>query len=67
VARLFTPEIAQFYEDQYRRKGVKFVKGTVMAAFEKSSSGKVRIHCVITRPSPLLRPPEAVLDVSPVF
>ncbi|GAQ86404.1 monodehydroascorbate reductase [Klebsormidium nitens] len=41
MARLFTPEIAQFYEDRYRKKGVKFVKGTVMAAFEKSSSGKV--------------------------
>eukprot|EP00850_Spirogloea_muscicola_P000412 SM000002S05492 [mRNA] locus=s2:56884:58965:- [translate_table: standard] len=41
MARLFTPQMAQVYEDHYKSRGVKFVKGTVMAAFEKSPSGKV--------------------------
>lgn len=41
MARLFTPEIAAFYEDYYMKKGVKFIKGTVMASFESNDDGKV--------------------------
>eukprot|EP00897_Mesotaenium_endlicherianum_P007619 jgi/Mesen1/6886/ME000353S05910 len=41
VARLFTPEIAEFYEAFYRNKGVTFLKGTVMSTFETDESGKV--------------------------
>lgn len=41
MARLFTPEIAAFYEDYYERKGVKFVKGTVMASFESDAEKKI--------------------------
>lgn len=41
MARLFTPEIAAFYEDYYRKKGVEFIKGTVMASFESDAEKKV--------------------------
>ncbi|KAF8010971.1 hypothetical protein BT93_J1567 [Corymbia citriodora subsp. variegata] len=41
MARLFTPEIASFYEGYYESKGVKFVKGTVLSSFEFDSNGKV--------------------------
>ncbi|KAL5723799.1 monodehydroascorbate reductase (NADH) [Ranunculus cassubicifolius] len=41
MARLFTPMIANYYEDYYKSKGVKFIKGTVLSSFEKDSSGKV--------------------------
>lgn len=41
MARLFTPEIAAFYEDYYKSKGVQFIKGTVMSSFEIDSQGKV--------------------------
>lgn len=41
VARLFTPEIASFYESVYRTKGVTFVKGTVVEAFEGRPDGDV--------------------------
>eukprot|EP00249_Psilotum_nudum_P017329 c26264_g1_i2 orf=510-1955(-) len=41
MARLFTPEISSFYEDYYKRKGVLFIKGTVMASFESDGQGKV--------------------------
>uniref|UniRef100_A0A0C9QM80 monodehydroascorbate reductase (NADH) n=1 Tax=Wollemia nobilis TaxID=56998 RepID=A0A0C9QM80_9CONI len=41
MARLFSLEIAAFYEDYYRNKGVQFVKGTVMSSFERDSEGKV--------------------------
>ncbi|KAH9288232.1 hypothetical protein KI387_032349, partial [Taxus chinensis] len=41
MARLFTSEIAAFYEDYYRNKGVKFIKGTAMSSFERDSEGKV--------------------------
>jgi hypothetical protein len=44
VARLFTPEIAAFYETYYEKKGVNFIKGNVMASFEQDEFGKV---CVI--------------------
>lgn len=41
MARLFTPMIADFYEDYYEAKGVTFIKGTVLSSFENDSEGKV--------------------------
>ncbi|MCL7039959.1 hypothetical protein MKW94_005313, partial [Papaver nudicaule] len=41
MARLFTGKIANYYEDYYKSKGVKFIKGTVLSSFEKDSNGKV--------------------------
>ncbi|KAF6155475.1 hypothetical protein GIB67_020001 [Kingdonia uniflora] len=41
MARLFTPKISTYYEDYYKSKGVKFIKGTVLSSFEKDSNGKV--------------------------
>eukprot|EP00252_Welwitschia_mirabilis_P007734 TRINITY_DN193_c0_g1_i1.p1 TRINITY_DN193_c0_g1~~TRINITY_DN193_c0_g1_i1.p1 ORF type:complete len:483 (-),score=98.65 TRINITY_DN193_c0_g1_i1:286-1734(-) len=41
MARLFTPEIAAYYENYYKNKGIKFIKGTVMSSFESDSEGKV--------------------------
>lgn len=41
MPRLFTTKIADYYEDHYKEKGVKFVKGTVLSSFEFDSSGKV--------------------------
>lgn len=41
MPRLFTTKIADYYEDYYKDKGVKFVKGTVLTSFEFDSSGKV--------------------------
>ncbi|KAJ3692489.1 hypothetical protein LUZ60_012839 [Juncus effusus] len=41
MARLFTPKIAEYYENYYRNKGVKFVKGNVLSSFENDSTGKV--------------------------
>lgn len=43
VARLFTPEIAAFYEDYYRQRGVEFIKGTVMTSFESDADKKVSL------------------------
>lgn len=40
VGRLFTPKIAEFYENYYAEKGVVFVKGTAVKALE-ASDGKV--------------------------
>lgn len=44
VPRLFTTKIADYYEDYYKGKGVKFVKGTILMSFEFDSSGKVNIE-----------------------
>ncbi|KAG6557145.1 hypothetical protein Mapa_001072 [Marchantia paleacea] len=41
MARLFTPEIAAFYEQYYEKRGVTFKKGTVMSGFERNDQGKV--------------------------
>ncbi|XP_066322446.1 monodehydroascorbate reductase 2, peroxisomal-like [Miscanthus floridulus] len=41
MGRLFTPQIAEFYENYYTSKGVTFVKGTVLTFFEKDTTGKV--------------------------
>ncbi|KAF8729720.1 hypothetical protein HU200_017680 [Digitaria exilis] len=38
--RLFTPKIAEFYENYYTSKGVTFIKGTAVSSLE-ISSGKV--------------------------
>ncbi|KAL8138145.1 hypothetical protein V2J09_004146 [Rumex salicifolius] len=41
MPRLFTPKIADFYEDYYNEKGINFIKGTVLTSFDLDSSGKV--------------------------
>ncbi|KAL2943202.1 Monodehydroascorbate reductase 4 peroxisomal, partial [Bienertia sinuspersici] len=41
VPRLFTTKIADYYEEYYKSKGIKFVKGTVLTSFEFDSSKKV--------------------------
>eukprot|EP00271_Cylindrocystis_brebissonii_P008854 TRINITY_DN23376_c0_g1_i1.p1 TRINITY_DN23376_c0_g1~~TRINITY_DN23376_c0_g1_i1.p1 ORF type:complete len:509 (-),score=113.78 TRINITY_DN23376_c0_g1_i1:1067-2593(-) len=41
MARLFTPQIAAFYEEVYKKKGITFVKGVEMASFEQTGSGEV--------------------------
>ncbi|KAM1130191.1 hypothetical protein ACFX13_045707 [Malus domestica] len=41
MARLFTPKIASFYEEFYKSKGVKFVKGTILSSFDIASNRKV--------------------------
>lgn len=39
--RLFTPKIAEFYENYYAAKGVTFIKEARVTYFETSSDGKV--------------------------
>lgn len=41
MPRLFTPEIAAFYEGYYANKGIKIIKGTVAAGFDSDTSGNV--------------------------
>nr|XP_043608224.1 monodehydroascorbate reductase 4, peroxisomal-like [Erigeron canadensis] len=41
MSRLFTPKIANYYEDFYKSKGVNFIKGTVLSSFVFNSEGKV--------------------------
>jgi len=41
MPRLFTPEIATFYEEYYMKKGIQFRKGNVLSSFESDDSGKV--------------------------
>ncbi|XP_051129625.1 monodehydroascorbate reductase, chloroplastic/mitochondrial [Andrographis paniculata] len=41
MKRLFTPSLAQKYEELYRNYGVKFVKGTSMKNIEAGSDGRV--------------------------
>ncbi|MCO5612660.1 hypothetical protein L7F22_066929 [Adiantum nelumboides] len=43
MPRLFTAEIAAFYEGYYQNKGVKIVKGTVATGFECDASGHVNL------------------------
>ncbi|CAL5054787.1 unnamed protein product [Urochloa decumbens] len=40
MGRLFTPKLAEFYENYYTSKGVTFIKGTAVSSLE-ISSGKV--------------------------
>jgi monodehydroascorbate reductase (NADH) len=41
MPRLFTPELASFYESYYENKGVNIIKGTSVTAFEKDDNGHV--------------------------
>lgn len=41
VPRLFTADIAKFYEEYYTNKGIKIIKGTVAAGFTSNSDGEV--------------------------
>nr|QJX14775.1 monodehydroascorbate reductase [Deschampsia antarctica]6KRT_A Chain A, monodehydroascorbate reductase [Deschampsia antarctica]6KRT_B Chain B, monodehydroascorbate reductase [Deschampsia antarctica] len=41
MPRLFTAEIAAFYESYYTNKGVKIVKGTVAVGFDADANGDV--------------------------
>ncbi|XP_019453207.1 PREDICTED: monodehydroascorbate reductase 4, peroxisomal-like [Lupinus angustifolius] len=41
MARLLTPEIAAYYEEYYKSKGVDFIKGTVLQSLDFDSNGKV--------------------------
>ncbi|XP_071913008.1 monodehydroascorbate reductase 4, peroxisomal isoform X2 [Coffea arabica] len=41
MGRLFSPKIASYYEEFYKSKGVKFIKGTVLTSFDLNSDGKV--------------------------
>ncbi|XP_074310819.1 monodehydroascorbate reductase 4, peroxisomal [Silene latifolia] len=42
MPRLFTTKIADYYEEYYKGKGVKFIKGTVLTSFDfDSNNGKV--------------------------
>ncbi|KAG2682933.1 hypothetical protein I3843_10G007400 [Carya illinoinensis] len=40
--RLFTSDIAGFYESYYEKKGVKIIKGSVAAGFTAGSNGEVK-------------------------
>ncbi|PIN04684.1 Monodehydroascorbate/ferredoxin reductase [Handroanthus impetiginosus] len=41
MPRLFTSKIASYYEEFYKSKGVKFIKGTVLTSFDFNFDGKV--------------------------
>lgn len=41
VPRLFTADIAAFYEAYYEKKGVNIIKGTVASGFTKKDNGEV--------------------------
>ncbi|XP_047338073.1 monodehydroascorbate reductase 1, peroxisomal-like [Impatiens glandulifera] len=42
MPRLFTAELAAFYEGYYSNKGIKIIKGTVANAFTANSNGEVK-------------------------
>ncbi|RWR83432.1 monodehydroascorbate reductase [Cinnamomum micranthum f. kanehirae] len=42
MPRLFTPEIAAFYEGFYANKGIKIIKGTVAVGFDSDANGEVK-------------------------
>ncbi|CAH9071706.1 unnamed protein product [Cuscuta epithymum] len=42
MPRLFTAEIAAFYEEYYKNKGVKIIKGTVASGFVSDTNGEVK-------------------------
>ena len=68
VPRLFTTKIADYYEEYYKGKGVKFIKGTVLTSFEFDSSGKVNsgAYFVILRNTLLLSYPSESLRTNPL-
>lgn len=41
VPRLFTADLASFYEEYYANKGINIIKGTVAAGFTSDSNGEV--------------------------
>jgi hypothetical protein len=41
VPRLFTADIAAFYEAYYTNKGVKILKGTLAVGFDADANGDV--------------------------
>lgn len=43
MPRLFTGDLAAFYEGYYKAKGVKIVKGTVASGFETDADGNVKV------------------------
>jgi hypothetical protein len=45
VPRLFTADIAAFYEAYYTNKGVKVLKGTLAVGFDANANGDV---CIIS-------------------
>ena len=47
LGRLFTPEIATFYEEFLTSKGITFMKGDTASAFE-GKDGKARLSCRLT-------------------
>ncbi|KAI3832698.1 hypothetical protein MKW98_002244 [Papaver atlanticum] len=42
MPRLFTAEIANFYEGYYTKKGVNIIKGTVAVGFDSDANGEVK-------------------------
>ena len=48
VPRLFTADIAAFYEAYYTNKGVKILKGTLAVGFDANAIGDV---CIISKPN----------------
>ena len=48
VPRLFTADIAAFYEAYYTNKGVKILKGTLAVGFDANANGDV---CIISKPN----------------
>ena len=48
VPRLFTADIAAFYEAYYTNKGVKVLKGTLAVGFDANANGDV---CIISKPN----------------
>lgn len=41
MPRLFTADIAAFYEGYYANKGIKIIKGTVAVGFTTNTDGEV--------------------------
>lgn len=46
MPRLFTADIAAFYETYYTNKGVKIIKGTVASGFTAHPNGEVNSNPV---------------------
>lgn len=44
VPRLFTADIAAFYEAYYMNKGIKIIKGTIAVGFNADANGEVCTH-----------------------
>ena len=52
VPRLFTADIAAFYEAYYTNKGVKVLKGTLAVGFDANANGDV---CIISKPNSIVK------------